>query len=436
MKKRILLVLMTVLAVTASVAAYYRVNNGPDTPQFTTAPATRGDVVETVEATGTLEAVTTVQVGSQVSGTIASLHADFNSQVKKGQVVARLEPSVLEAQVEQARASLERLQADVERARITVEDSEQKARRARELFEKGLIAAADNDTAAVTARQAQASLAAAKAQVTQAQASLNQAQVNLSHTVITAPVDGTVISRSVDVGQTVAASMSAPTLFQIARDLTEMQVNASIDEADIGRIAAGQPVTFRVDAYPNETFTGRVSQVRLNPVVAQNVVSYVTVIDVPNPELKLKPGMTATVTIEVARVDDAIKLPVAALRFRPTAEMLTPTQQADANGVPARDGQSRPQPAGGRRGSGNADASTARVWTLQDGALKPIRVRTGISDGMATAILEGDLAEGTAVITGVAAVTTAQAAPAASSPLIPQRPGGQRGQGRQGGGAR
>src|SRR5688572_17140384 len=167
MKKRILLVLMAVLAVTASVAAYYRANGGPDAPQFTTAPATRGDVVETVEATGTLEAVTTVQVGSQVSGTIASLHADFNSQVKKGQVVARLESSALEAQVEQARASLARLQADVERARITVEDSAQKQRRARELFEKGLISAADNDTAEVTARQAEASLIAARAQVTQ-----------------------------------------------------------------------------------------------------------------------------------------------------------------------------------------------------------------------------------------------------------------------------
>jgi HlyD family secretion protein len=436
MKKRILLVLMAVLAVTASVAAYYRANSGPGAPQFMTAPATRGDVVETVEATGTLEAVTTVQVGSQVSGTIASLHADFNSQVKKGQVVARLESSALEAQVEQARASLARLQADVERARITVEDSAQKQRRARELFEKGLIAAADNDTAEVTARQAEASLLAARAQVTQAQASLNQAQVNLSHTVITAPVDGTVISRNVDVGQTVAASMSAPTLFQIARNLKEMQVNASIDEADIGRISAGQPVTFRVDAYPNNTFTGRVSQVRLNPVVAQNVVSYVTIIDVPNPELKLKPGMTATVTIEVARADDAIRLPVAALRFRPTAEMLTPTQQADASGAPARNASSQPRTGGGRRGVADADSTIARVWTLQDGALRPIRVRTGVSDGTATAILDGELTEGTPVITGVAAAATAPAAATTSSPLLPQRPGGQRGQGRQGGGAR
>jgi len=438
--KRFLLVLMVVLAVTASVAAYYRANSGTDAPQFTTATVTRGDVVQTVEATGTLEAVTTVQVGSQVSGTIASLHADFNSQVKKGQVVARLEPSVLQAQVEQARASLDRLQADVDRARVTVDDAQQKQKRAHELFAQGLIAAADNDTADVTARQAQASLVAAQAQVTQARASLNQAEVNLSHTVITAPVDGTVISRSVDVGQTVAASMSAPTLFEIARDLREMQVNASIDEADIGQIASGQSVTFRVDAYPNDTFTGRVSQVRLNPVVTQNVVSYVTVIDVPNPELKLKPGMTATVTIEVARADDVVRVPVSALRFRPTTEMLADARPAGTSGTQAPNTE-RARTGAARERSANADAAVARVWTLQDGVLHPVRVHTGVSDGTATAILGDALSEGTAIVTGVVASASGTSTNgAATSPLIPQRPGGQRGQGQgrqlQGGGAR
>jgi HlyD family secretion protein len=282
MKKRAIFVLIVILAVTASVAAYYRTTGDDQAAQLVTASATRGDVVQLVEATGKLEAVTTVQVGTQVSGSIVSLHADFNSQVRKGQVVARLDPSVLQAQVEQAQATVARLGADVERSRIQVDDAEVKFRRAQELFARGLIPATDLETAETTARQAQASLKAAQAQVVQSQASLNQSKVNLSHTVIAAPVDGIVISRNVDVGQTVAASMSAPTLFVIAKDLTAMQVNASIDEADIGRIQQGQRVTFTVDAYPKDTFTGTVSQVRLNPVVSQNVVSYVTMIDVPN----------------------------------------------------------------------------------------------------------------------------------------------------------
>ncbi len=438
MKKRFAHILVAVLAVTGSVAAYYRASSGDDAPEFTTAAAALGSVVETVDATGTLQAVTTVQVGSQVSGTIASLHADFNSQVRKGQVVARLEPSVLEAQVEQARASMVRLQADVERARITVEDTAQKQRRAQELFAQGLIAAADNETADVATRQAQASLIAAQAQVTQAQASLNQAQVNLSHTIITAPVDGTVISRSVDVGQTVAASMSAPTLFEIAKDLKEMQVNASIDEGDIGRIVPGQTVSFRVDAYPNDTFSGTVSQVRLDPVVTQNVVSYVTVIDVPNPDLKLKPGMTATVTIEVARADDVIRVPNAALRFRPDATMLSRVERPDgattpaASAVPSRSGDVGI--GGGARGG---DPAVSRIWTEQDGVLRPIRVRTGISDGAATAIVEGEVAAGTRVITGVATTAAASSAASVSSPLMPVRPGGAgRSQGQRQGAAR
>jgi HlyD family secretion protein len=403
MKKRLLLILIAVAGVTASAAAYYRTNASEKSPQFVTAAASRGDVIETVEATGTLEAVTTVQVGSQVSGTIQSLHADFNSQVKKGQVIARLDPSVMQAQVEQAQASVLRLQADVERSRIDVADTQNKLRRARELMDKGLIPATDLENAETAALQAQASLKASQAQVAQSMASLNQNRVNLSHTVITAPVDGTVISRSVDVGQTVAASMSAPELFKIAKDLTQMQVNASIDEADIGRIKSGQKVVFTVDAYPNERFTGTVSQVRLNPVVAQNVVSYVTIIDVPNRDLKLKPGMTATVTVEVARADDVIRVPNAALRFRASRD------------------------------------AGARVWTLQDGHLRPVPVQTGISDGTTTAITEGDLTVDAHIVTGMASTTTG-AAPAATSPLLPfggRRPGGNNNNGgaRQGAGA-
>ena len=423
MKKRLLIAAIAVLAVTASVAAYYRANSGSGAPEFTTAAVARGDVVEAIDATGTLQAVTTVQVGSQASGTIASLHADFNSEVKKGQVIARLEPQALQAQVEQARASLVRVEAEVDRARITVDDTRQKRQRAGELFARGLIAAADNETADVTARQAEAALVASQAQVRQAQASLNQAQVNLGHTVITAPINGTVISRNVDVGQTVAASMSAPTLFEIAKDLTQMQVNASIDEADIGRIRSGQAVTFRVDAYPAETFTGRVSQVRLDPVVTQNVVSYVTIIDVPNRELKLKPGMTATVTIEVARANDVIRVPAAALRFRPGEEVLARQRgdKAETRAATA-DGTDRPTGTAGAIGR-TTDASGGRVWTLQDGVVRPVRVRTGITDGVTTEIVSGQLAEGTEVITGVITQAAAQSA-GTTSPLMPGRPGG------------
>ena len=391
MKNRLVLILLAISAVTASVAAYYRSGGSNDAPRFLTASVSRGDIVERVEATGTLEAVTTVQVGTQVSGTIKTLYADFNSRVRKGQVVAELEPSLFQTQVDQARATVTRLEADVERAHVDVDDTEVKLRRANELWEKQLIAQTDLETAQANARQAQAALKAAQAQVAQSRASLSQAQVNIGHTIIRAPIDGVVISRNVDVGQTVAASMSAPTLFVIANDLSRMRVSASIDESDIGRVHAGQPVTFRVDAYPNETFAGKVSQVRLQPVTEQNVVSYVTMIDVPNPDLKLKPGMTANVTVEIARVDDVLRVPNAALRFRGSPE----------------------------HGS--------RVWTIgPEGQARPISVRAGLSDGITTAILDGELVANDEVVTGVPLEAGANSA-AAGSPLIPRRPAGQGG---------
>ena len=261
--KRSFWVAAGVIAVAVIAATYYyRRDVAAEAPAFTTAEVGRGDVIATVEATGTLEAVTTVQVGSQVSGTISALHADFNSEVRKGQVIAELDSSLLETQVEQAQATVVRLQADVDRAKVQAADAALKLKRAHELLDKQLIPAADLETAESTARTAAAAVKAAEAQVVQAKASLNQAQVNLSHTIIRAPIDGVVIARNVDVGQTVASSLQAPTLYIIARDLTEMRVNASIDESDIGEIAPKQKVRFRVDAYPNESFTGTVSQVR------------------------------------------------------------------------------------------------------------------------------------------------------------------------------
>lgn len=293
MKHSVRLIVIALAVAAAGGFTYYRSTRPATGPVPLTSAVTRGNVVETVDATGTVEAVTTVQIGTQVSGAIQSLHADFNSTVRRGQVIARLDPSLFQTQVDQAQATVARLLADVERARVTVTDAQLKLRRARELFAMKLIPSSELDTADTNALQADAALKSAEAQVTQARASLNQAQVNLGHTIITAPIDGIVISRNVDVGQTVAASMQAPTLFVIARDLTRMQVRASISEADIGRIQAAQPVTFRVDAYPDDVFSGTVSQIRLQPVVEQNVVSYTTVIDVPNPDMTLKPGMTA-----------------------------------------------------------------------------------------------------------------------------------------------
>jgi HlyD family secretion protein len=402
------------IAVIAAIY-YYRRDVQAEAPAFTTAEITRGNIISTVEATGTLEAVTTVQVGSQVSGTISALHADFNSEVRKGQIIAELDDSLFQTQVEQAKATVVRLQADVDRARVQAADAALKLKRAHELFEKQLIPATDLETAESTSRAADAAVKGAEAQVVQAQASLNQAQVNLSHTIIKAPIDGVVIARNVDVGQTVASSLQAPTLFIIARDLAEMRVNASIDESDIGDITPKQQVRFRVDAYPNETFIGTVAQVRLQPVVQQNVVSYVTVIDVPNPGLKLKPGMTAAVTIETARADDVVKVPNAALRFKP----------ADAGGT-------RPARAGNARPPSTSDDDKGAVWVLAQDRPTRVPVKTGISDGRDTAVLEGDLTPGAAVITGTASTTapTAAASPS-TSPLLPF--GARGGGGRRGG---
>jgi HlyD family secretion protein len=469
MKKAIIL-LVLLAVVGAGAFTYLRNRNATPEPTVQTATVGRGDIAETVGATGTLQAVTTVQVGTQVSGTIQTLFADFNSLVRKGQVLARLDPSLFQTQIEQARANLIRAQADVERLRVALEDARTKFTRAQELAGRQLIPRTELEASEVAVRSAEAQIRSSEAQVTQAQASLNQSQVNLQHTVITAPIDGLVISRNVDAGQTVAASMNAPVLFVLAADLSQMQVVANLDESDVGRIRPGQRVTFTVDAYPAENFAGKVSQVRLQPQVLQNVVSYSTVIDVPNPGLKLKPGMTATVSVEIARREDVIRVPNAALRFRPSAETFTalgqeapempglmnaqrPVTEASGEGngaarqrispeerqqlmeaLGAQEGRGRGRGNGTGRGAefrqrlDSADAqdapqesvrdpnattidalfgplpevqSAGRVWVFENGALRPIPVRLGISDGQATELIAGDLTEGTALVTVV-----------------------------------
>ena len=375
--KRAIIIVLFVAAIGVGAGAYYRFRTGPEI-QVQTAPLSRGDITDTVGATGTLQAVTTVQVGSQVSGNISFLGADFNSIVRKGQVIAKLDPSLFEAQLQQAKANfsqaqanLNKAQSDLEQRKVALTDANQKYTRAKELAARNLLPQSDLDAAKIAVDSAQASLAAqqatvnqANASVAQSQASVNQNQVNLDHTTIEAPIDGIVTQRSVDVGQTVAASMQAPTLFILAADLTKMQVNANIDEADVGRIRPGQHVTFRVDAYPTDTFEGTVSQIRLQPVVVQNVTTYGTVIDVPNQQLKLKPGMTANVKVEIAKRTDVLKVPNAALRFRPSTDVFTalnqtvpPEAQFAGGGRGGRQNRNNAQGAGaGAQGTGTGTA--------------------------------------------------------------------------------
>ncbi|HTL43215.1 MAG TPA: efflux RND transporter periplasmic adaptor subunit [Vicinamibacterales bacterium] len=325
--KKLISIIIVLLVIGAGVGAYYYKKGGPE-PTITTLQVSRGDIVDQVGATGTLQAVTTVQVGTQVSGIIQDLYADFNSIVKKGQVIARLDPSLLQTALDTAKANLVNAQANLERQKVAVDDANVKLKRAQELFAKNLAPRTDLETAEVAQKQAEAQLKSTQSQIVQAEAAVNKAKVDLDHTIITAPIDGIVTSRNVDKGQTVAASMQAPTIFIIAADLTKMQVNANIDESDVGRMRPGQTVRFRVDAYPNDTFIGTVQQVRLNPTTVQNVVTYSTVIDVPNPDYRLMPGMTANLNIEVARRSNVLRVPNAALRFRPTRDTFTALNQA------------------------------------------------------------------------------------------------------------
>ncbi|HET8647850.1 MAG TPA: efflux RND transporter periplasmic adaptor subunit, partial [Vicinamibacteria bacterium] len=316
MTRRKILLASTALVVVAAALVFLLRARGPQA-RYATAAVDRGDIADVVGATGTLQAVTTVQVGSQVSGTVLELMADFNSRVQKGAVIARLDPSLFQARLGQAQANLVSARANVERQQAAVEDARQKLDRAEQLARENLLPATDLETARTNYRSAAAQLKATQAAVTQAAAAVNQAQVDLGHTVIRAPIDGIVVGRSVDVGQTVAASLQAPTLFVIAQDLSRMQVLASIDEADIGRVRTGQTASFRVDSFPEQTFEGRVEQVRLQPTTNQNVVTYSAIIAVDNPGQRLMPGMTATVSVVVDEREDVLRLPAAALRFRP-----------------------------------------------------------------------------------------------------------------------
>jgi HlyD family secretion protein len=438
-KQRRWLIVAIVLVLAVLVGLFFfRRGKGSDGDQYRSEAVDRGDVTSTVSATGTVSAVITVQVGSQVSGIISKLYADFNSQVKKGQILAELDPTPFAQQVEQRQADVTKSQVEVANTLVTYN-------RQKRLAAAGLIPQSDLDAAKAAYDGSRASLALS-------QAALRQAQTNLGYTKIYSPIEGQVVARQYDLGQTVAASFSAPTLFTIAQDLTKMQVQADVDQSDIGQIRVGEPAHFNVDAYPDQEFRGAISQVRLNATITQNVITYPVIIAVPNPDGKLRPSMTANVTIDVATVKDVLRVPNAALRFKPEGK-------PDANGKTAKAGDNAANgaagagaaPSGGgrrRRGAGADGAGAApggaagqgagnntagapgsegagtgapggpggfagkgkgghrqgqTVYVLgEKNALRPVYIRTGISDGHYTQVLGGELKPGDKVVTGVA----------------------------------
>ncbi len=451
--------LIGLLLVAAAGGAWYVAGPHPTgAALYRTARVERGPLTASVSATGTLNAVITVQVGSQVSGQIKQLMADFNSTVKKGQLIARIDPQTFEAVVHQAQAdvdnaraavlnqeaALEKARADVENARaslavakantakaqVSVVDTQRNLGRQTDLLRRDLIAQSDKDSAQTAydsavaqleanqaqdraadsavrsalaaARVVEAQLGAARATLRQKEAALAQAQIDLDHTYIRAPVDGVVVSRNVDIGQTVAASLQAPVLFMIAQDLTKMQVDTNVDEADVGRVRVGQRAAFGVDAFPGQTFEGEVNQIRKAPQILQNVVTYDVVIYVANPQQKLLPGMTANVRIITDSKPSVLKVSNATLRFRPQGTESEP--EGGARGEPGTAGSARgggdrtrvppDHPAGDRGTAG-------RVWIVgTDGRLKPVPLRLGLTDGAATEILSGHVTEGTEVVVG------------------------------------
>lgn len=451
MKKIILSVIL--LAVIAASGYWWLKNKSGSEVTYRKDIITRGNLVVAISATGTLNAVTTVTVGSQVSGTIAKLYADFNSEVNEGQLLAQLDPTFLQASVNEQKANVDRATAQFNEAKRNYD-------RTTELSSRGLVSQADLDAATT-------SLESGKASLRQAEASLDRAQVNLRYATIRAPIGGVVISRNVDVGQTVAASLQAPTLFTIAEDLSRMQVQASIDEADIGTVKVGQRVTFRVDSYPEEEFEGAVSQIRLAPVVSQNVVTYSVIIDVANPEQKLMPGMTATVSVETARRNNVLLAPLQALRFTPPGMQANGPAMASRGSEPSKDStveaptggaqaapserrQKRPgdrqsmsgerpamgdsarvqmpdsaQMQGEDRRPKRSNGSRGTIWVMENGTPKPVPVVRGIQNQRYAEMLEVPLNEGDSIIVGTTGGQSQSNSPSQgqTNPFMPRMPG-------------
>jgi HlyD family secretion protein len=420
-RKRAWLIL-TVVLVVAGLLVVLGLNRSTP-PEHFTAKVERGEIDDVVEATGTINAVITVQVGSAVSGTIAKLNADFNSRVHKGDVVALIDPSLFKGALLQATADLENANANLTSAKANLDKAEAALVQAKADYDRtvnltrdGVMSQQQLDQAKMNYDSAKASEKGAVASITQAQAQASQkkaavavAQTNLDYTVIRSPIDGTVVARNVDVGQTVAASLQAPTIFTIAQDLKKMWVYAKTDESDVGNIKVGKPVTFKVDAFPKETFHGTVHQVRMNATTVQSVVTYDTIIEFDNPDLKLFPGMTAYVTIPVATAANVIKVPNTALRYKPpmsAEEILATYKQHGIDAGRMQAGESKENPAQSSPATQSATRSpktdSAVVWKLHpDKTMEPVKISVGITDHAfteVTQVLNGDLKEGDELI--------------------------------------
>jgi HlyD family secretion protein len=399
----------------------YRATRRPPEIQYKTTAIDHRHITGKVTASGTLSALVTVQVGTQVSGRIQKLFADFNSPVKKGQVVAKIDPQLFEAQLQQQQANYLSAQAQVAQATATATNNDRVLARDKALREQGLAAQADLDTAEANAATGHAGVDAAKAQLAQAAAQLHLAQVNLSYTTIISPIDGVVISRSVDTGQTVAASLSAPTLFTIAQDLTKMQVDTNVAEGDVGRLQLGMATYFTVDSFPGQRFNGKIREIRNAATTVQNVVTYDAVIDVNNADLKLRPGMTANITIIYADRPSALAVPNSALRFRPPPSIASAAAPAPSGSAPAPDGSSgaggaRAHGRGGKTAPQSEDGSEARtVWVLRGGTPQAITIHTALNDGTYTEVVDGDLKDGDLAIVDATSPDTAAPAPSSGA---------------------
>ena len=412
------------------IFAAFRFNRKTDAEYFT-GKVEKGDIREVIQATGTINPVTSVQVGSQVSGMVSKLYVDFNSKVKKGQVIAEIDPSLFQGAVLQAQADLQNAQASLAAAKsmlakdeATLTQNRLDYQRISNLSQQGVMSEQQRDAAkaafdGITAQVGsdRATIQQAEAQVAQKTANLKVAQTNLDYTVIRTPINGTVVNRSVDIGQTVAASLQAPTLFTIALDLTKMQVYAKTDEGDVGQIRPGQKVDFQVDAFPKEVFHGMVDQVRMNATTVQNVVTYDTIVDFDNPDMKLFPGMTAYVSIPVAAANDVVKVPNAALRYKPDLSPDKLQELYQRNGIQQAQGgrtsASQNEKAGGKSSGSLVGSDAAVVWKLlADKSLQPVQIHVGLTDHTYTALLSGELQPGDELITGA---TTAKSGPSGPS---------------------
>lgn len=422
-KKWIIGIAVLVVAVVVVFGLTTLNKNGNNGVRFKKEAIKKGSIEALVVTTGTLNPVSTVDVGSQVSGKIEDIYVDFNSEVKAGQIIARIDQSAFSTRVQQNEANYRSAVASLEKSKVMLANDKKKLDRAMDLFNKELISFEDKEAAETQYYSSKADLQSSEAKLEQAKSQLDSSQVDLDYTIIKSPINGVVINRNINVGQTVAASFQAPVLFQIANDLSKMQVECSVDEADIGRVKESQRVTFTVDAFPDDNFSGKVSQVRYSPEIVQNVVTYTTIVAVENPEMKLRPGMTATVSMVVGEAKDKLLVPNSALRFTPqfTQEEMQKMfesmkrerqggggDSSQAGGTPPGQTGGQGSPSGPQFGMGggpgmqrSARKDIGRVWIEDEsGNLKPLMVRIGVTDNTYTEVVRGELEEGQEVITG------------------------------------